>query len=1213
MKRLLPIRIIVLRDCLLLLTLILVSLYWGSPAAGAGDDSSIDREAWQRHRAAVSGHPDILRYYTFEEVTIEKPNVASVAGEAKPLSLSGPEPLVLVDSCVSGKTAVRLDQSWLQGEPFEIGERGCTIEMRFRKLGPGKQLGNGRTNGMLIAQGDGYWSGLRIWTDYPERRLRFEIGRPRPENSFGMNSAATVPDCVWHHLAATWDGRQMRLYLNGIPLGAADYEGTYTTATGMLKIGYANAGIGSLRMDVDQVAIYRTALSPGEILRHAFFDVELPQAIEARFVDAAAAIARQEWWPAHNQLAAIIREPQVPSEYQGAARLADAVALQQAGTAGALNVFAELYGDPQMPASLRQIALRFCVPDERHIPAPKLPAKIYEALSKLDDLPESQRLAVQLVLAERHLQDGDVPAARELLRTALQSSVIDPSSAWNLRLQLVHSFLAAGQYYTAREGYRRIAAMDDCPAMLRYYAELCVGHSYYREKQYGDAATSFGELAARAEVPLHFRLEATERRASMERLAAGQPEFDPSAGRVQRPPAPEPSITLHVSTSGDDGNAGTREQPLATLQGARDAIRRLRSQQGLPAGGATVLIHEGTYAIRETLELTGEDSGTPASPIVYRSVENERPVFTGGVRLTGFQRVTDASVLERLSPDARNHVVRVDLRKQGITDFGRLLPRGYGMSAYPTNPWVDLYFDGRPLMLARWPDAGFVQVGKVHQGRFRTDDSGQPGEFEYADDRPSGWKTAADRLMFGAWGHLWAGRYVRIAEIDAGQRRIRTADRASYGFREGQPYFYLNILEELDRPEEWYLDRETGYLYLYATAGLSEAAVELPLLSEPFVRMNQVQHVTLRGLTFQLGRTDGIVMLGGRDNLLAGCTVQRVGGNGVIVQGGTGHGILGCDLATLGAGGVRMAGGDRKTLEPGGHFVENCHLHDFSRVDRVYAPAVHLDGVGNRIAHNLMHDSPHHALRVEGWEHVIEFNEVHSVVYEYDDQAGIDIYGHPGYRGLVIRYNFWHHIGSGHDVAGQAGIRLDDYISAVRMIGNVFYRSAGGRFGGIQIHGGKDNIADNNLFIDCKYAFSFSPWGQQRWEQRLAEPGALAQLARDGINRGDSPHRVSYPDLANLPADADRNFLLRNLAVDCGQFRVRDRGVNQLLDNHQVFGDPGFADRQHGDFSLPSDFPLYDRCGFRPIPFGEIGLYEDASRASWPVKHQVSPRFVQEN
>ncbi len=343
--------------------------------------------------------------------------------------------------------------------------------------------------------------------------------------------------------------------------------------------------------------------------------------------------------------------------------------------------------------------------------------------------------------------------------------------------------------------------------------------------------------------------------------------------------------------------------------------------------------------------------------------------------------------------------------------------------------------------------------------------------------------------MFGAWEHLWAGNYLKVARLDPEARRVATAQASSYGFREGNPFYFLNVLEELDQPGEWYLDRASGLLYVLPPADLSKARVDFPLLSAPFVAMQDVRNVTLRGLTFEVGRAEGAVITGGEQVLLAGCTFQQLGANGVVIRGGTGHGVLGCDIRSVGAGGVRVAGGDRKTLTPGNHFVENCHISDFSRVDRVYAPAVHVDGVGQRIAHNLFHDSPHHGMRVEGYEHTIEFNEIHSVVYEFDDQAGIDIYGNPAYRGLVLRNNFWHHIGSGYNVAGQAGIRLDDFISDVLIYGNVFYRCAGGKFGGVQIHGGKDNIVDNNLFIDCKYAISFSPWGQARWLERLAADG----------------------------------------------------------------------------------------------------------------------------
>jgi len=252
-------------------------------------------------------------------------------------------------------------------------------------------------------------------------------------------------------------------------------------------------------------------------------------------------------------------------------------------------------------------------------------------------------------------------------------------------------------------------------------------------------------------------------------------------------------------------------------------------------------------------------------------------------------------------------------------------------------------------------------------------------------------------------------------------------------------------------------------------------------------------------------------------------------------------------------------------------------------------------------------------MRVEGYDHAIEFNEIHSVVWESDDQAGIDIFGNPAYRGNAIRYNFWHHIGSGHDVAGQGGIRLDDMISSTLLYGNVFYRCSGGHFGAIQIHGGKDNIADNNLFVDCKFAISFSPWGQKLYESRVTSDGVRKAIAMGGVDIAQPPHSTRYPDLARMAEGADRNFLWRNLAVRCGRFTARDRGVNELLDNHVLADDPGSAGRE---LRLVSDFGfrISDLAPFpfRPIPWPEIGLYPDEFRATWPVQHAVTPHYVRE-
>jgi hypothetical protein len=302
-------------------------------------------------------------------------------------------------------------------------------------------------------------------------------------------------------------------------------------------------------------------------------------------------------------------------------------------------------------------------------------------------------------------------------------------------------------------------------------------------------------------------------------------------------------------------------------------------------------------------------------------------------------------------------------------------------------------------------------------------------------------------------------------------------------------------------------------------------------------------------------------------------------------------------------------------------------VNDFSRVDRCYAPAVSMNGVGNRLAHNLFCDSPGHAIRVEGMDHLIEFNEIHSIVYESDDQSGIDIWGNPFIRGMVFRYNYWHHIGSGRDVAGQSGIRLDDMISSVKMYGNVFFRASGGQFGGIQIHGGKDNIVDGNLMIDCKYAVSFSPWGQQRWLEMLDKDFG-PRSRREGFNPDSEIFKTKYPDFAELKLNADRNFITRNAAIGCDVFA--NNGQRNVMSENVMLpwmpslftetkempsgGEnrvPSDARKIRGRLSIPEDSPIYKLLGIAPLPVDQMGLYKDDVRKVIP-QPAVTPFFVLE-
>ena len=180
---------------------------------------------------------------------------------------------------------------------------------------------------------------------------------------------------------------------------------------------------------------------------------------------------------------------------------------------------------------------------------------------------------------------------------------------------------------------------------------------------------------------------------------------------------------------------------------------------------------------------------------------------------------------------------------------------------------------------------------------------------------------------------------------------------------------------------------------------------------------------------------------------------------------------------------------------------------------------------------------------------------------------------------------------------GQAGIRLDDAISGTLIYGNVFRNCSRGQFGGIQIHGGKDNWIDNNIFLDCRYGISFSSWGKERWSKFLASDGIVTELTTK-VDISKPPYSTRYPALNRLAEGNDINMIWRNVAYNCGDFLVRDQGIQNLIGNYATQKDPGFVDAAGGNFALNGDSQVLDEIGFQPIPFGEIGLYEDEFRAA---------------
>ncbi len=726
--------------------------------------------------------------------------------------------------------------------------------------------------------------------------------------------------------------------------------------------------------------------------------------------------------------------------------------------------------------------------------------------------------------------------------------------------------------------------------------------------QRAEAKAAYATLLQRKDIPSHHRWEAEESLREIERMEKGMPARDPAASRVARPARPQTAVAFHVAANGDDANPGTKEKPFRSLERARDAVRGLKSSGKLQAGSIEVFLHAGEYPVAQTFELTAQDSGTEQSPVVYRAADGETPVFRGGIRVSGFQPVADAEITARLPEESRGKVFCADLKPLGVKQVKPLELGGFCSGrGFRTHPTQELFFNGKAMQLARWPNQGFVSVRDVvipENQKILVWNSilgSKTGPILYDGDRPQRWLKEKDAWLYGYWFWGWADSYERIASIDTAKREIALAPPCStYGYRKGQPYCAVNVLAELDMPGEWYLDRSAMMLYFWPPSDLAQATVELSVNDFPFVKMQGVAYVSLEGITWELGGGDALIINESNHCLVAGCTVRRCGGDGIIISGGTDNGILACTIHGMGRGGVALNGGNRKTLSPGRHFLENSEIFDLSRIDHTYTPAVIVSGVGNRVAHNRLHDILSSAMRVGGNDNVVEFNDVFHVVLESDDQGGSDMFGDPTYRGNIYRYNSWREIGNwrhpndGPD-CGQAGIRLDDAISGVLIYGNVFYRASAGKlgFGGVQIHGGKDNILDNNLFVDCESSISCSAWDKNRWVEFTSKSLESPEIDRN-------LYLVKYPALGELSQHENRNTIARSLSVQCRKFLRRDSGKLELFENAETKDDPGFANLAQGDFHWKAVAPLAVKIGWRPIPLDEIGLYVDTYRKTLP-------------
>jgi hypothetical protein len=513
-------------------------------------------------------------------------------------------------------------------------------------------------------------------------------------------------------------------------------------------------------------------------------------------------------------------------------------------------------------------------------------------------------------------------------------------------------------------------------------------------------------------------------------------------------------VTIYVAPTGSDRWSGRlplakddgSDGPLATLPAALEKTRAARATD--PDGTARIVLRGGLYVLDRPLVILPEDSR-----LAVTAYPREKPVISGETRVTGWR-------------------------------YLRVNPNVWQARAPWAAPFHELFVNGRRRQRARFPVSGFFQgapvAGSPTQVRFR------PGEIK----GEWGGEGGVELVAYQAWSQTRNEiRNVTEASAIASLAGDVEANKMEHTWR-----YYLENVPDVLRPGEWCLDRRTGTVRYWPTAGedVPSARITAPHLDQ-LVRLegeqdDPVEEVTFRGLVFAETdwRLDGGSDVDGQAAAtmaaafqarwakrcaIEECVFTRLGGYAIDL----GHGcqqnrISGCAMFDLGGGGVRLGEGDAALAAAGPNFrnsVTDNHIHHIGLVNAPAVGVLVLLSSSNGVAHNEIDHTFYTTISV-GWSwgyagnaccgNVIEFNLLHDIGQGLlSDMGGVYTLGvQPG---TVVRNNVIHDVNAA--VYGAWGLYTDEGSSDIVLESNIVYRC---QAAGFHQHYGESNLVRNNIF-----------------------------------------------------------------------------------------------------------------------------------------------------